>query len=100
MSESNSDQSKLTYEYRVRWQRQPRENVVWHNGPKTTSYSRLYQSEKAAREKVERLVQLDIDKANEEDYTVDDFGRPIFDFPDLLAPPTIERRVVGTWESE
>lgn len=88
----------MDYEYRVRWQREPRENVIWHNGPKTTSYRALYQSEKAALAKVARLVEIDEQQRDGED-PVDDFDRPIFDFPRLIGKPTIERREVGAWQA-
>lgn len=84
-------------EFRVRWQRHPRPNFIPHDGKpaKPTRYSALYQTEKAAQAKVTRLLETDAIKDEERD----EFGRPTFDFPDLTAPPTIERRTVGEWES-
>lgn len=74
------------YEYRVRWQRE---------GLKATSG--IYQTEDGARAKVERMIDLDQRKHDEDDdegQTHAVFG----DMPDLTGEPVIERRMVGEWE--
>lgn len=71
------------YEYRVRWQRAGL-------GP----VSKIFQTEKGALEKIDRLVRL------EETKDLDDAEGGYGSFanmPDLLATPTLERREVGEW---
>lgn len=85
------------FEFRVRWQREGRAVA-----------SQIFQTEQGAREKLVRLVELDVLKKGEEppatpgvagldfiegDHYVDSFG----DMPDLVARPTIERRHVSGW---
>ena len=81
----------MSYEYRIRWQRHRRETDT---SPGPVNYSCIRQSEKAAREKIERLVALDEDKAR----FAEEGGHNPFDFPDLIGKPTLERREVGAWE--
>lgn len=76
----------MAYEYRVRWQR---------HGLKATSG--IYQTEKAARDKVERMIELDQtkrDEAHDEGQTHAVFG----EMPDLIGRPKLERREVTPWE--
>lgn len=73
------------FEYRVSWQREGLGRVRV-----------IRQTMKGAMEKKERLERL------EEEKHLDELAWMSYDgevMPDLLAPPTIERRTIGEWEA-
>lgn len=83
----------MTYEYRVRWRREER-------GPRT----QIMQSERGAREKIERLKQIDGELSGERDWPGGDdpYGperHPLEGLPPLEGEPELERREVGAWEA-
>lgn len=76
----------MPYEYRVRWQRE---------GLKATTG--IYQTEKAAREKVARMIELDQTK-HDEDHDCGQTHAVFGEMPDLIGKPKLERREVTAWE--
>lgn len=86
------------YEYRVRWRREGR-SLVRHTDGETVQdgpcrHVAIFQTERGAREKAERLERLE----EEKEYDTETGRNPFADMPDLTDPPTIERRQVGEWE--
>jgi hypothetical protein len=63
-------------EYRLGWQREGRRPV-----------KQIFQTEKAALEKADRILALEEVKANTQ----------FADMPDLVSPPVVESRQVGEW---
>src|SRR4051794_39006093 len=80
------------YEYRVSWQREGMKRV-----------RAIRQTEAGAKAKVEALLWSEAEKRKRGHYDADGGysaeGDYLRDMPDLTGEPTIERRVVGGWES-
>jgi hypothetical protein len=83
----------MSYEYRVRWHREGREHR-----------RQIFQTEKAARAKAQRLIDIDEMIRDEElPHELEHlYGRVWGEedtdaLPPLKEPPVIERREVGDW---
>lgn len=74
-------------EYRVRWRR---ENM---NGA-----TQIYQTEKGAVAKADRLRKLDAEIAAGEHQGRDDWDSPFKEIPPIAEGPSIEVRDVGEWK--
>jgi hypothetical protein len=67
----------VSFEYRVVWQREGRQRTT-----------RIYQTEQAARRKIDGILALEEIKSDNSQWE---------DMPDLVAVPVLEVREVGEW---